>query len=296
MSNELTVITPKSIEEAERMSKTLSASQLLPDALRQKPADVLATVLAGAELGLAPMQAIRGIVIIKGKPTLAADTMGALVKRRSDVCEYLVLKESSSEKATYETKRKGDPAPTSMAFTIQDAQRAGLNGDNWRKYPQAMLRARCLSAICRAVYPDLCLGLYDPDELAAEAPSAPQPPPEKDVTPSIPRNAIEAKAALQAKVAATVTKLESAVEGQVVKPRMTIKDEATPSPWERIKKAGLAADMTPDNITKESLRIAKKTKRAELTDEDADAFASWLNDEPPMTQAPLAHVEEAAPF
>lgn len=187
MASELMVISPKSIEEAERLSKTLSTSQLLPDALKQKPADILATVLAGAELGLAPMQAIRGIAIIKGKPTLAADTMGALVKRRTDVCEYLVLKHSDGQTATYETKRRGDPQPTTMSFTIRDAQVAGLvsEGGMYRKYPAQMLRARCLAAICRAVYPDLCLGLYDPDELGAPV----EPPPSvnaepRDVTPT----------------------------------------------------------------------------------------------------------------
>lgn len=168
MSDALAVVAPKSIEESERLSLTLSKSRLLPEALAGKPSDILATILAGAELGLAPMQSLRGIVIIKGKPTLSADTMGALVKRRRDVCEYLVVRESSDKRATYETKRVGDPSPTSLSFTSDDAVRAKLNGENWQKYPAAMLRARALSAICRSVYPDLCLGLYDPDELTPE--------------------------------------------------------------------------------------------------------------------------------
>lgn len=168
MSNELTVISPNSINEAQSLAKTLSLASILPDALRRNEADILATILAGSELGLPPMTALRGIQIIQGKPTLAADTMGALVKRRKEVCQWLSLVESTPKSCTYKTQRIGDPEPTSMTWTFDQAVTAGLTGGmGWKKYPDAMLRARCLAAICRAVYPDVCMGLYDPDELGA---------------------------------------------------------------------------------------------------------------------------------
>lgn len=183
MSSEIAIIAPKNLEESERLATTLAKSLLLPNDLKGKPSDVLAIILTGAELGLAPMQAVRGIQVIKGKPSLSADLMAALCKRRRDVCEYLTPVTLTAEKAVYETKRVGDPKPTTMEFTIQDAQRAGLAGsDTYRRFPQAMLKARCLSAICRAVYPDVCMGLYDPDEVAnIDAPVAPIT--EKDITP-----------------------------------------------------------------------------------------------------------------
>lgn len=167
----ITIISPSSLAEARELAGTLAAARTIPEALQKSPADVLAIIMAGAELGLAPMQSVRALVLIKGKPTLSADAMGALCKSRRDVCEYLVLRHSDATKATYEAKRQGDPVPTVMSFTIEEARTAGLNGDNWRKFPAAMLRARALSAICRAVFPDLLLGVYDPDEL--EAPRAP---------------------------------------------------------------------------------------------------------------------------
>jgi hypothetical protein len=162
MSNENALVVSEKAE-LRALSKELALSQLLPQALRQKPADVLAIVLTGKELGLEPMQAIRGIHIISGKAALSADLMGALVKRSSQ-CEYLTLVLSSDTIATYKTKRRGEPGETEMSFTIEQAAAAGLSkGDNWRKYPGAMLRARALAQICRAVYPDVCLGLYDAD-------------------------------------------------------------------------------------------------------------------------------------
>lgn len=286
MSNELVVITPKSIEEAERMSKTLAASHLLPDALRAKPADVLATVLAGAELGLAPMQAIRGIVVIKGKPTLSADTMGALVKRRRDVCEYLILKESTPERAVYETKRTGDPAATTMEFSIEDAKRAGLAGDNWRKYPAAMLRARCLSAICRAVFPDLCLGLYDPDELGPESIQATAPasaPVERDVTPKTAPKVEALKAKLEERL--------GVVDAEVVKvepPTMSGGDI-----WKAIQAAAKESGMSEKDAGG-WLRQNGKTAIAQLTATDLDTFKAHVALF--QTPAPDPHADEEPPF
>jgi hypothetical protein len=57
-------------------------------------------------------------------------------------------------------------------FTIEEAQAAGLAGkDNWKKYPAAMLRARCVSALSRAVYPEAVLGIYESTSEEIEAPA-----------------------------------------------------------------------------------------------------------------------------
>jgi hypothetical protein len=206
MSDEITSIVPRTIDETKALSKDLAASQLIPQALKKRPEDIMAIVLTGAELGLPPLTAIRGIHIINGKPTLSADLMGALVKK-SSACEYLTLAESTPKVATYRTKRKGEPGETLMSFTMDQAKTAGLTSNpTWSKYPDAMLRARCLAAICRAVYPDLCLGLYESDSEEIT---------EKDVTPTDMRTHVETvKADLRSHV----------VEGEVVI-ELSLKDQ-----------------------------------------------------------------------
>ena len=77
-----------------------------------------------------------------------------------------MVSESSSEKCIVETKRRGNPRSQTFAFTVADAERAGLAPkENWRKYPAAMLMARAQMMAARAVYPDIASGLYDRDEL-----------------------------------------------------------------------------------------------------------------------------------
>lgn len=165
MSGEMMRYQPQNYDGLVDLAKMVVRSSIC--AVRS-PEDALMILLTGAELGLSAMQSLRGIHVVKGRPVLAADTMGAVV-RKSGICEMLHLVESTDQRCTYKTKRKDDTREESVTWTMDDAKRAQLSGDNWKKYPKAMLRARALSAICRAVYPDVVAGLYDPDELAAQA-------------------------------------------------------------------------------------------------------------------------------
>jgi hypothetical protein len=143
---------------AERFAK----SNLIPSDLRGKAEDVFVQLLAGHELGLTPMASLRGIHVVKGKPILAADTMVALVLARG--AKYFRCIAESDTSVTYETLREGAPEPQRATWTIQDAERAGLTGDNWKKYPRAMLKARCKAVLARDVYPDVLAGCYDETE------------------------------------------------------------------------------------------------------------------------------------
>lgn len=165
---------PQNLDQAERLATTLAKSALLPDGLKGRPSDVLVTIITGHELGLSPMQAVRGLHVIKGKAVMSADLAVALVKRHPD-CVRFRLVHSDDKRAEYETERRNEGV-TKMAFTIEQARQAGLGGDNWRKYPAAMLRARAASALARAVYPDLMLGVLEEGEEISDV-SSTRPPP-----------------------------------------------------------------------------------------------------------------------
>lgn len=129
---------------------------------------VLATIVAGRELGLPCMASLRGFHIIEGKPYLAADLIRALVLRH-DAIEYFRCVERTDERATFTAKRKGDPE-ISLTFTIEDGRRAwskkpeAWEASGWGKNPADMCVARASSKLARLVAPEIAFSLYAPEE------------------------------------------------------------------------------------------------------------------------------------
>jgi len=174
MSNETKAlaIVPRSLAEVSSLAEVLAKSTLLPDALKGKAPDVVVQILAGQELGLAPMAAIRGVHIVQGKPVLSADTMVALVLG-SGLCEHFSCIEDTEQRVTYETKRRGSPHVQKVSWSVEDTKKAGLNTkDNWRLHTRQMMKARCKAILARDVYPDVLAGVYDPDEIQVPVSSA----------------------------------------------------------------------------------------------------------------------------
>jgi hypothetical protein len=170
----LQVYSPKELMDT---ANQLAKATIISSDLRAKPADVFLILMTGQDLGLAPTQALRGIHIIKGKAVISADLMIALCLRQKDVCEYFSVVKTTDQVAVYETKRVGVKQPVTMEFTIKQAENAQLTtkqGDTWKNYPAAMLRARCAAALARTVYPDLVMGVYETGEGAEIAAGFPQ--------------------------------------------------------------------------------------------------------------------------
>ena len=167
-------IIPKTLVECTDLANQLATSDLLPKALRGKVPDVLMTILAGQEMGFAPMAALRSIHVIEGKPVVSADGMVALVLG-SGKAVYFDRVEESDTAVTYETLRVGSKTPRRCTWTIEMARRASLDQkQNWRGYPRAMLASRAKAELARDVYPDVIAGCYTDEEI--ESVDRPTPP------------------------------------------------------------------------------------------------------------------------
>ncbi|HVJ17055.1 MAG TPA: 5'-3' exonuclease H3TH domain-containing protein [Polyangiaceae bacterium] len=143
------------------------------------PEAVFAIIIRGRALGLDAGTALASFHVVEGKPTMHAGLIIGLVLK-SGKAEYFDLVETSSTAATWATKRRGARHETKLTWTIEDACAAGLverssNGtfrgvsrsgkpSNWDKYRRTMLRWRAGVELARAVYPDVTMGLYTPDE------------------------------------------------------------------------------------------------------------------------------------
>ncbi len=154
------------------MAEQLVKSGLLPATIKTAQAAVV-IIQKGREIGVPPMAAINGIGVINGKPVCGAELMLALLYRdHGDEAVRVVRSDAEACEIAY--RRRGWSKPEEYAFTIEDAKRAGLAGTaTWTKYPQAMLRARCISAVARMAFPDSIGGMYTPEELGATVTVAP---------------------------------------------------------------------------------------------------------------------------
>jgi hypothetical protein len=161
-------------ETLQRQCKAFIQSGFLPEHITrnctetQAMAKAITIAIKGRELGLPTLQSFNSITVIKGKPCLSAELMLALVYSRVAGAKvtFLTAPEKAHEECEVEMQR-ANGNPQKFKFSMDDAKRAGLlsAGSAWSKYPQAMLRARVISAGCRAVFPDAIMGCYTPEEL-----------------------------------------------------------------------------------------------------------------------------------
>lgn len=148
---------------AQSIAKTSFAGQL-----RDKPEEITAVILAGNELGLKPMAALKSIDIIQGTPALRAHAMRALVLAASHEIELI---ESSPENCLMRGRRKGAERWQEVEWTIQRASQMKLaEKPEWKKQPQTMLVARATGEICRLIAADVLHGMpYAAEELEGTA-------------------------------------------------------------------------------------------------------------------------------
>jgi hypothetical protein len=153
-----------SLADVLKLADTLAAARggFIPDHFKNS-AQVAAVILAGRELGVGPMAALRSFYLVNGKLGMDASFVSGRMLAHGIALEWL---RDDDECASVRLSRAGMP-PYVSTFSRQDAERAGLWGTaTWRKYPRAMLRARAITAGARAYAADAFSGsVYTPDEL-----------------------------------------------------------------------------------------------------------------------------------
>lgn len=164
MAENIPQLTPRNLTEALDFCDRLAKTAFVPDAYRNKPGEILAAIQYGAELGIGPMQALQGIAVINGRPSLWGDVMLALVQA-SGLLEY-INETSTADSATCEVKRKGDKHVCKETFTQAMAMKAGLAQKQgpWQQYPQRMRQMRARGFALRNKFADVLKGVIAREE------------------------------------------------------------------------------------------------------------------------------------
>lgn len=243
----------------------IAATDFVPDGMRGKTAVVAAAILYGRELGLGPMTSLRSINVIKGKPALSAEAMRAMILAAG---HHISFREMTAARCVVDGRRKGESDVTTVTYTMDDAKKAGLAGQNqYAKMPRQMLAARATSELARLIFADVIGGLLidveaeedDPGETTNVTPITTAKRRKSPTTVAEPANAPSAETALPVDPEPVLD--DDIVEAEIVD------DEPEPadSPEIALLKAELDAEVITDgpsgvSLAREALKVAQGPK------------------------------------
>lgn len=197
------------MQTANQLAKAMVRTSMVPTRFQgdDKGGDATAAILYGAELGLNPIQSLQRVIPIHGMPSLEARTMVALLKSRGykirvttqspesvtvqgidldgDVFESTWTIERAKLAGYVPTPVEGSQKRPTVKEDWEGEWKSGRRGDYYvvagnMKYitdPQAMLKAKAQSEVCRDMAPDVLLGIsYTSEELLSERWDEPQQP------------------------------------------------------------------------------------------------------------------------
>ena len=152
----MTALVP--INEIREMAEVAAKSKMFGF---KSPDEAMAIMLLCQAENLHPAIAMRDYHVIQNRPALKADSILARFQQNGGSVKW---EEYTDERVTGTFSH---PAGGSVAitWTFEMAKRIGLTSkDNWRNYPRAMLRSRCISEGVRTVFPGVVAGVYTDEE------------------------------------------------------------------------------------------------------------------------------------
>lgn len=125
-------------------------------------AEAMAIMLLCQAEDMHPAIAMRDYHVIQGRPALKSDAMLARFQTSGGKVNWTSYTDEVVT-GVFSHPQGGD---VSITWNMEMAHRLGFNKkENWRNYPRAMMRARCISEGIRTVFPACVAGVYTPEEV-----------------------------------------------------------------------------------------------------------------------------------
>lgn len=148
------------MSELKELAEIFVQSGAWPDV--KNAAQAMIKIMAGRELGFAPLVSMAGVHFFNGKVTVGATLIASLIKD-SNKYEYKIVEHDEKACAVEffqningELRSLGVP----VRYTIEDAAKAQLTSkDNWKKYTKDMLFAACIRQGSRRYCADVLRGV-----------------------------------------------------------------------------------------------------------------------------------------
>lgn len=156
MSNEVQIY---SVPDLKEMGRAMASTGMFGF---KKPDEAFALMLIAQAEGKHPATIAQDYDIIQGRPALKSIAALSRFQHAGGSVNWI---ESNSERAIGEFSHKLG-GTLRVTWDMERAKIAGLAGkDNWKKFPDQMLRARCAAEGVRAVFPACLNGMYVSEEV-----------------------------------------------------------------------------------------------------------------------------------
>lgn len=159
---------PTSLREAMDLATMMSKGKLVPEALRNSPADCLLVIEQAMRWSMSPFAVAQEVSVISGKLMHSGKIVAAAVQSSGLLKERLRY-EYSGEGDTREVRvvgtLRGESEPRDVTVKIKDVR---TSNQQWTKQPDQQLAYSGSRAWGRRHTPEVMLGVWTPEEFDAE--------------------------------------------------------------------------------------------------------------------------------
>jgi len=168
---------PQDIEQAYRIASAFAGSGMVPSSFGNKPEACFVAIMAGAEVGLPPFQAIQSFAIINGRPSMWGDALVAVIRNQGFKMREWYEGEGEEMIARCEVTRPDNREVIPGEFSVADAKKAGLwtKAGPWQTSPKRMLKMRARAFAIRDGAADVLRGFQVTEETEDYQPITPGP-------------------------------------------------------------------------------------------------------------------------
>jgi len=164
-------------ENAQRMSKMLACSDLVPQTFKGNIPNCVIAVDLAQRLNASPLLVMQNLYIVYGKPSWASQFLIACVNACGKFSALRYKMEGVGENASciaWAYDRATGEKLDSPTVSIKMAKAEGWydkNGSKWKTMPELMLRYRAATFFTRLYAPELTMGIPCQDEVIDITPS-----------------------------------------------------------------------------------------------------------------------------
>lgn len=173
---ELSIFNVKGLGAMMRLAKELAPSEMLPDAFKNKPANVLIALNMAQRMDADPFAVMQSIYIVYGKPAFSANYLIGCFNGcgRFSCIKYEFFGQPGTMSygcRAYATELRTGEKVVGPDVTLEMAKREGWldkKGSKWQTLPQLMLQYRAATFLIRTTAPELALGMRTSEEINDE--------------------------------------------------------------------------------------------------------------------------------